>query len=63
MADSNRVRLCAYHAMPWEMVKDVDESRIHVPFEAFKLSEIRQVHEILEDGGGGSKMVVVVTNE
>ncbi len=67
----NRARLCAYgggpddfHAMPWEeLVKDADEGHFRVPIKAFKLEQIQEVHEILESGGGGSKMVVVVAEE
>ncbi|KAH8894203.1 putative zinc-binding oxidoreductase [Thozetella sp. PMI_491] len=67
----NRVRLCVYgggpadfHAMPWEeLVKDADEGRLQVPVTAFRLDEIQKIHEILESGGGGSKMVVVIDEQ
>jgi len=69
MADlPSRVRLCAYggrpadfHAMPWEeLVKDVEEGRIKVQIQVFRLEDIQGIHEILERGGGGCKMVVPV---
>lgn len=71
MAIPNRVRLCGYgggqedfHNMPWEeLVKDVDEGRIQIPFKEFKMEDIQQVHEIMEGGGGGAKMAVVVAND
>ncbi|KAK7995931.1 zinc-binding oxidoreductase [Apiospora marii] len=67
----NRVRLCAYgggpedfHEMPLEqIVKDVEEGRVKIPVKQFKLDEIQAVHRILESGGGGAKMVVVVSDD
>jgi NADPH:quinone reductase-like Zn-dependent oxidoreductase len=67
----NRVRLASYggDAQDWldlpfdEIVKNVDEGRIKVPVKAFKFDEIHKVHEILESGGGGAKMVIVVAEE
>ncbi|KAH9903838.1 putative zinc-binding oxidoreductase [Xylariomycetidae sp. FL2044] len=67
----NRVRLTCYgggpddfQEMPWEeLVKDVEKGNVKMPVREFKLDEIRQVHEILESGGGGAKMVVVITDE
>jgi NADPH:quinone reductase-like Zn-dependent oxidoreductase len=65
----NRARLCVYGGgpadflmMPWEaLVRDVEAGGIRVPVKSFELDEIQKVHEILEQGGGGTKMVVVVT--
>ncbi|KAK8003541.1 hypothetical protein PG989_003260 [Apiospora arundinis] len=67
----NRVRICAYgggtedfHKMPFDqIVKDVEEGRVKIPLKQFKLDEIQEVHRILESGGGGAKMVVVVSDE
>jgi NADPH:quinone reductase-like Zn-dependent oxidoreductase len=67
----NRARLCAYGGdaedwlkLPWDdIVKQADERRLQVPIKAFKFEEIHKVHEILESGGGGAKMVIVVTEE
>ncbi|KAK8058242.1 hypothetical protein PG994_008690 [Apiospora phragmitis] len=67
----NRVRLCAYsggpedfHAMPFEqIVKDVEEDRVKVPVQQYRLDEIQEVHLTLELGGGGAKMVVVVCDD
>ncbi|KAI0127040.1 putative zinc-binding oxidoreductase [Xylariales sp. AK1849] len=64
----NRVRLCSYGggpedfmAMPWEsLVGDIEAGRVKIPIKEFKLEEIQKVHEILEHGGGGAKIVVVV---
>jgi NADPH:quinone reductase-like Zn-dependent oxidoreductase len=64
----NNVRLCCYggggndwQALPWDdLVREADEGHIKIPVKSFKLDEIQKVHEILESGGGGSKMVVVV---
>ncbi|KAF3763256.1 hypothetical protein M406DRAFT_48425 [Cryphonectria parasitica EP155] len=71
MAVPNRVRLCAYgggpddfHRMPWEeLVRDVEEGRIKIPYREFKMEDIQEIHEIMESGGGGAKMVVVIRNE
>lgn len=71
MAIPNRVRLCGYgggqedfHNMPWEeLVKDVDEGRIKIPFREFSMEDIQRVHEIMESGGGEAKMAVVVAND
>ncbi|KAJ4387470.1 hypothetical protein N0V93_008062 [Gnomoniopsis smithogilvyi] len=70
MAIPNRVRLCGYgggpsdfHAMPWEeLVRDVDEGRISIPVEEYKMEDIKKIHDIMEKGGGGAKMAVVVAN-
>ncbi|KAI1384349.1 putative zinc-binding oxidoreductase [Hypoxylon trugodes] len=67
----NRVRLCAYGggpndlmALPWEeLIRDIEDGKIKIPVREFKLDDIRKVHEILESGGGGAKMVVVVADE
>ncbi|PSR81941.1 hypothetical protein BD289DRAFT_438369 [Coniella lustricola] len=64
----NRVRVCAYggstqdfFAMPWdELVLDVIERRIVVPVREYAMEDIQKVHEIMEAGGGGAKMVVVL---
>ncbi|KAI0383662.1 putative zinc-binding oxidoreductase [Hypomontagnella monticulosa] len=67
----NRVRLCAYGggpqdfmALPWEeLIRDIEGGKIKIPVKSFRLKDIRKVHEILESGGGGAKMVVVVADE
>ncbi|KAI1205594.1 putative zinc-binding oxidoreductase [Annulohypoxylon truncatum] len=67
----NRVRLCAYGggpddfmALPWEeLIREVEAGKVKIPVREFKLEDIREVHKILESGGGGAKMVVVVSNE
>lgn len=64
----NRARLCVYGGgpedfmmMPFEaLVRDVEAGRVKVPVKTFRLDEIQKVHEILEAGGGGAKMAVVV---
>lgn len=66
----NRVRLSVYsggpedfRACPWEdLVRAVEAGKIQVPVKAFKLEEIEKVHETLESGGGGEKLVVVVSD-
>ncbi|OTA90715.1 hypothetical protein M434DRAFT_397804 [Hypoxylon sp. CO27-5] len=66
----NRVRLCAYGggpddfmALPWEeLIRDIEEGKINIPVREFKLEDIHSIHEILESGGGGAKMVVVVAD-
>lgn len=71
MAIPNRVRLCGYgggpkdfHAMPWEeLVRDVDEGRVKIPCKEFRMEDIHKIHEIMESGGGGAKMAVVVADE
>lgn len=65
---SERRRLTAYAgdahdfmATPWEdLVKAVEDGKLKVPSRAFTLDQIQEVHEILERGGGGQKMVVMV---
>ncbi|KAI1454876.1 putative zinc-binding oxidoreductase [Annulohypoxylon moriforme] len=67
----NRVRLCAYGggpddfmALPWgELIHDIEAGKVRIPVREFKLEDIRTVHEILESGGGGAKMVVVVSSD
>ncbi|KAI0895370.1 putative zinc-binding oxidoreductase [Annulohypoxylon nitens] len=67
----NRVRLCAYGggpddfmALPWEeLIHDIEAGKVKIPVREFKLEDIRKVHEILESGGGGAKMVVVVNDK
>ncbi|KAF9872444.1 zinc-binding dehydrogenase [Colletotrichum karsti] len=67
----NRVRLSVYaggpedfRRCPWEqLVKAVEKGEIKVPARAFRLDEIQTVHEILESGGGGEKLVVVVAED
>ncbi|KAK6216332.1 hypothetical protein LQW54_003535 [Pestalotiopsis sp. IQ-011] len=64
----NRARLCVYAGgpedfmmMPFEaLVRDVEGGRVQVPVKTFRLDEIQKVHEILEAGGGGAKMAVIV---
>jgi NADPH:quinone reductase-like Zn-dependent oxidoreductase len=64
----NRVKLCSYAgdnadflAMPWEdLVRDADDGVFEIPVGTFRLDEIHKVHKILEEGGGGHKMVVVL---
>ena len=41
-----------------ELVKAVEQDRIKVPVKTFSLDEIQRVHELMEAGGGGAKMVV-----
>ncbi|KAI2618935.1 putative zinc-binding oxidoreductase [Hypomontagnella submonticulosa] len=67
----NRVRLCAYGGGPQdlmalpleELIRDIESEKIKIPVREFRLEDIRRVHEILESGGGGAKMVVVVADE
>ena len=50
--------------MPFEqIVKDAEEGRVKIPVKQFKLNEIQEVHRILESGGGGAKMIVVVSDD
>ncbi|KAH6880804.1 putative zinc-binding oxidoreductase [Thelonectria olida] len=64
----NRVRLCAYgggiedlHSVPLEdLLKDVEAGRLKVPINVFRLDEIQEAHRMMEKGGGGAKMVVVL---
>lgn len=71
IAIPNRVRICGYgggpddfRAMPWEeLVKDIDEGRVKIPCKEFKMEDIQQIHQIMEDGGGGAKMTVVVAED
>lgn len=64
----NRARLCVYGGgpedfmmMPFEaLIKDVEAGRIKIPVRNFQLDEIQKVHEILEAGGGGAKMAVIM---
>ncbi|OTB02665.1 hypothetical protein M426DRAFT_322428, partial [Hypoxylon sp. CI-4A] len=66
----NRIRLCGYGGgpedlmvLPWEeLINDIEEGKIKIPVREFKLEDIYTVHEILESGGGGTKMVVVVSD-
>ncbi|KAI2467064.1 putative zinc-binding oxidoreductase [Annulohypoxylon bovei var. microspora] len=65
----SRVRLCGYGggpddfmALPWEeLIRDIEAGKVKIPVREFKLEDIYAVHEILESGGGGAKMVVVVS--
>ncbi|KAF4878316.1 Zeta-crystallin [Colletotrichum siamense] len=67
----NRVRLSVYgggpadfRACPWdELIQAVEDGKIRVPVQAFRLDEIQKVHEILESGGGGAKLVVVISED
>ncbi|KAI8299032.1 hypothetical protein K4K61_011012 [Colletotrichum sp. SAR11_59] len=67
----NRVRLSVYsggpddfRACPWdELTQAVEDGKIKVPVQAFRLDEIQKVHEILESGGGGAKLVVVISED
>ncbi|OAA76703.1 Alcohol dehydrogenase superfamily, zinc-type [Akanthomyces lecanii RCEF 1005] len=46
---------------PWaKLVAAVKEGKIDIPVRRFKLDDIQEIHTILESGGGGHKMVVVV---
>lgn len=64
----NRVRLVVYSGgpddfmmMPWEaLVMDVEAGKINIPLKEFGLEQIQTVHEILESGDGGVKMVVTL---
>ncbi|KAF7528758.1 hypothetical protein G7054_g10055 [Neopestalotiopsis clavispora] len=64
----NRARLCVYGGgpedfmmMPFEaLIRDVEAGRIKIPVRNFQLDEIQKVHEILEAGGGGAKMAVIM---
>ncbi|OAQ87737.1 alcohol dehydrogenase superfamily, zinc-type [Purpureocillium lilacinum] len=48
-------------ALPWEeLIKAVEDGKIKIPVREFGLDQLQQVHEILESGGGGTKMVVVI---
>ncbi|KAJ0384974.1 hypothetical protein COL922a_007254 [Colletotrichum nupharicola] len=67
----NRVRLSVYgggpddfRACPWEeLIQAVEHGKIKVPVTVFRLDEIQKVHEILESGGGGAKLVVVISED
>ncbi|KAJ0337398.1 hypothetical protein COL154_006023 [Colletotrichum chrysophilum] len=67
----NRVRLSVYgggpddfRACPWEeLIQAVEDGKIKVPVKGFSLDEIQKVHEILESGGGGAKLVVVISED
>jgi hypothetical protein len=74
MADlPDRTKLCAYgggpddfRAMPWEeLVREADEGTIQIPVSVFKFeeAEVQKIHELMESGGGGAKMVVSVAEE
>ncbi|KAJ3479027.1 hypothetical protein NLG97_g8426 [Lecanicillium saksenae] len=48
-------------SMPWEeLIAAVKDGKINIPIRQFKLDQIQEIHEILESGGGGNKMVVVL---
>lgn len=50
-----------FMSMPWqELVTAVKDGRINIPVRQFKLDQIQEIHGILESGGGGHKMVVVI---
>ena len=67
---SERRRLTAYGgdandfmATPWEeLIKAVEDEKLKIPLRTFTLDQIQNVHEILEQGGGGEKMVVIVSD-
>ncbi|VUC32822.1 unnamed protein product [Clonostachys rosea] len=64
----NRVRLCAYgggpqdlHAVPLEaLIKDIEQGKLRVDVKVFGLDGVQEAHGIMEGGGGGTKMVVVL---
>ncbi|KAJ6789170.1 hypothetical protein PWT90_03294 [Aphanocladium album] len=48
-------------SMPWEkLISAVKDGKITIPVRQFKLDQIQEIHTILESGGGGHKMVVVL---
>ncbi|KAJ6445122.1 alcohol dehydrogenase superfamily, zinc-type [Purpureocillium lavendulum] len=48
-------------ALPWEqLIKAVEARTIQIPLREFRLDQLQEVHKVLEDGGGGVKMVVVI---
>ena len=64
---SGRKRLTAYAgspqdflSMPWDdLVRAVEDGKLGISVREFKLDQIHEVHERMESGGGGEKMVVV----
>ncbi|QLI70021.1 Quinone oxidoreductase [Metarhizium brunneum] len=48
-------------ALPWgELIRAVEKGEIKVPVREFRLDQLQEVHDTLEQGGGGQKMVVVI---
>lgn len=50
-----------FTSMPWaKLVAAVKDGKVNVPVRRFKLDDIQEIHKILESGGGGHKMVVLI---
>ncbi|OAA60852.1 Alcohol dehydrogenase superfamily, zinc-type [Cordyceps fumosorosea ARSEF 2679] len=48
-------------SMPWDrLLTAVKDGKINIPVRQFKLDQIQEIHTLLENGGGGHKMVVVI---
>lgn len=46
---------------PWDqLIPAVKEGKVRIPVRQFKLDDVQEIHTILESGGGGQKMVVVI---
>ncbi len=44
-------------------MRDVDDGKIKIPITHFTLDEVQKAHELMESGGGGSKMVAIVVQD
>ncbi|EGX96192.1 zinc-binding oxidoreductase, putative [Cordyceps militaris CM01] len=50
-----------FMSMSWqELISAVKDGKINIPIRQFNLDQIQDIHTILESGGGGHKMVVVI---
>lgn len=65
---AHRQRITAYSggpadflALPWDkLLHAVENGKIRIPVRRFDFRQLQEIHDILEQGGGGEKMVVVI---